>query len=167
MPTIQPKRTITLATDRDIQYLVHLQKLWSNQVGFLPRCALQRYIDRQTTLLVKENGQHAGYLNWTLSRKGLLRFIQVAIDPPLLRTALGTRLVHHIEDAARRNRCSVIRFQCRTDLSANLAWQALGFTATAVYRPQTARNKPSLEWTKLLLDPTPFLPSPIQRVSGD
>lgn len=160
MPRIQPERTIALATADDVQYIVHLQKLWSNQVGFLPRCALQRYVDHQSTILVKESGQHAGYLNWTLTKKGLLRFIQVAIDPPLLRTALGTRLVRHIEAAARFNRCSLIRFQCRTDLDANLAWSALGFKPTALYQHQTARGLPSLEWTKLLLDPTPYLPPP-------
>lgn len=158
MPTIQPKRTLTLATPQDLAYVVHLQRLWSNQVGFLPRSALDRYIDSHQTLLVKENGQHAGYLNWTVARNGLLRFIQVAIDPPLLRTALGTKLVQHTEDAARRNNCSLIRFQCRTDLFANHAWSALGFRPTALYQRPTARRKPCIEWTKLLIDPTHFLP---------
>jgi len=164
MPSPQPQRTITAAALEDLPYIVHLQRIWSNQVGFLPKSALERYIDSKNTLLVKERGQHAGYLNWTVTRNGLLRFIQIAIDPPLLRTALGTRLVNFTEDSARRNKCSLIRFQCRTDLFANHLWQALGFYPSAIYHRQTARRKPCLEWTKNLIEPSRFFPNGGRRV---
>lgn len=144
---------IKIANNRDLSYVIHLQKTWSNQVGFLPKAALQRYIDNRATLLVHLNGQHAGYLSWQLTRKGLLRIIQIAIDPELLRGQLGTALVAYIEAAARRGSCSVIRCQTRIDLDVNLFANVRGYHPTAIFQSPTARRRPLIEWTKCLFDP--------------
>lgn len=149
----ETEHNIRLATDIDLSFIVHLQRIWSNQVGFLPRPALMRYIDNRSTLLVELNKQHAGYLSWQLTRKGLLRLNQLAIDPALLRGKLGTDIVTYIEKAARRGSCSVVRFQTRIDLDANLFFNDLGYKTTAIYHRPTARRRPLIEWTKCLLDP--------------
>lgn len=146
--------SIRLAALTDLKYVVHLQRIWSNQVGFLPRAALTRYIDNRGTLLVRNNGQDAGYLSWQLTKKGLLRLIQIAVDPQLLREKLGSDVVTYIERAARAGACSVIRFQTRMDLDANLFWNDQGYTTTAVFQHPTARRRPLIEWTKCLLNPT-------------
>lgn len=155
--------SIRIATLRDLSYVIKLQRIWSNQVGFLPKPALERYIENQSTLLVRLNNQHAGYLSWALSRKGLLRLNQLAIDPELLRGKLGTDIVHAVERAARKGSCSVVRFQTRIDLEANLFWADLGYTTTAIFQHPTARRKALVEWTKCLLNPATITEAIITR----
>lgn len=128
-----------------------MQKRWSNSVGFLPRCAFERYIEGQQILIVQENGEAAGYLSWTFRKDGIVRLPQVAIHPDLLRTTLGTRLLHRIETAARKGNCSLIRLRSRSDLHANSFWPSVGFTCTAVIAKPSIRGLPLLEWTKQLL----------------
>lgn len=150
---MSPRRSIRPARSTDLAYLVQLQKRWSNAVGFLPRVAFIRYIDEHKILLVSENGQPAGYLTWSIRRDGMLHIPQVAIEPELLRTTLGTRLIHRIEKAATAGSCSVVRLRSRSDLSANSFWPTVGFSLTATIARPTARGLPLLEWTKCLLRP--------------
>jgi len=150
---MHPARTIRLANESDLTFVQHLQRTWSNNLGFLPTSALQRYLRLRQCLLVLENDTPAGYLNWSLSRKGLLRIIQVAIDPDLLRTTLGTKVMRHVERAAHRGHCSALRLTSRVDLPANQFWPILTFQPTAVLQPRTTRNQPHIEWTKPLLSP--------------
>lgn len=147
----QPHRSIRPANPTDLAYLIKLQKQWSNAVGFLPRAAFVRYIDEHRILCVFENGQHAGYLTWALRRDGMLHIPQVAIEAELLRTTLGTRLMHRIEKAAIAGSCSVLRLRSRSDLSANTFWPTVGFSLTATIARPTTRGLPLLEWTKNLL----------------
>ena len=143
-----------IARPADLSFVLHLQRVWSNAVGFLPKPALERYIDNRATLLVQHNNQHAGYLSWTLTKKGLLHLHQLAIEPELLRGRCGTDIMQYIERAARKGHCSVIRFQSRIDLAANIFFNGAGFKTTAVFMHPTARRKPIIEWSKCLLDPS-------------
>lgn len=145
--------SISIASESDVAYVVHLQKVWSNQLGFLPKPALQRYIDNKATLLVQLNGQHAGYLNWQLTKKGLLRIVQIAIEPELLRGRLGTETMAYIEAAAKRGSCSVIRLCTRADIAATLFFREQHFQTTAIFERPTARRQRIIEWTKCLIDP--------------
>lgn len=151
--TLPAHRSVTLATPADLPFVVHLQKLWSNNLGFLPRVALAEYINSKQLLLVRENGQAAGYLNWTCTKAGMVRIPQVALEPELLRTTVGSKIMAHLKRAAVRGDCSVIRLTSRSDLPANLFWPTLGFNVTAVYANPTKRNLPLFEWTMPLLSP--------------
>lgn len=140
--------------DTDISYVLDLQRRWSNNVGFLPRQTHERYLSRRQTLVVLQDGQHAGYLCWTCRPDGLVRVIQVAVDPELLRTTIGTKIMRHLHRAAVRGACSVIRLRCRSDLPANQFWPALGMRATATIVRPTVRGLPLLEWTAQVTDTT-------------
>lgn len=148
-----PRRSIRPATTADLPFLVYLQSKWTNNLGFLPRPALQRYIDKHSILIVAENTQHAGYLAWSMRPDGIVLIPQVAITPELLRTTLGTRLLNRIAKAAINGHCSVLRLRSRSDLPANSFWPTQGFTTTAIIARPTARGLPIIEWTKLLLSP--------------
>ncbi len=160
---IDEAHSLHLAGDADLSYVLHLQKVWSNQVGFLPKPALQRYIDNRTTLLVRLNNQAAGYLSWQLTKKGLLRLIQLAVDPELLRGKLGTDVMDYIELAAKRGSCSVIRFCARTDLACNPFFQDRQYQTTAIYERPSARRRPLIEWTKCLINPMKLTEALISR----
>jgi N-acetylglutamate synthase-like GNAT family acetyltransferase len=145
------KRTIRQATAADLSFLLHLQRTWSNNVGFLPRQCFERYTLSGQILVVTENATPAGYLSWTAAPNGLLRLPQVAVHPDLLRTTIGTKLLRHVVRAAQRHCCSVVRLTSRSDLPANDFWPTLGFRCTAILTPKTTRNRPLLEWTLPLI----------------
>ena len=149
-----PQRTVRPATSKDIKFVIGLQRRWANTVGFLPACAHERYIDAGHVLLVLENDEPAGFLNFTVTTKGLLRLPQVAIHPDLLRTTLGSKIMRALIRTAERRNMGAIRLTSRADLQANLFWPTLGFKPTAILTPKTTRNKPHIEWTKQLANST-------------
>ena len=148
-------RSVVVARPADLMYVVDLQRKWSNAVGFLPASALDRYIENGQCLLIRENDVPAGYLIWTArKRDGLVRVIQVAVDPDLLRTTLGTKVMRHLERAAIRAECSIIRLKTRSDLNANLVWPTLGMAPTAYIVRPSQRGLPLIEWTRQLASVT-------------
>lgn len=147
-------RSIRIATAADVDFVVSLQRAWSNALGFLPRCAHERYIDAGHVLIAMENGQNAGFVNFTVTPKGLVRIPQVAIHADLLRASIGSQLLRHLTIAARRGHCEAIRLTSRSDLAANLVWPTCGFHFTCLTRPASTRGYPLLEWTLPLYDPT-------------
>jgi GNAT superfamily N-acetyltransferase len=122
---------IVIATQKDLIYLSDLQKRWSNNVGWLPRAAHSDYIDRGHALRVDYNGTSAGYLIFSINRLGILTIPQVAIDPELLRTTLGTQVMRHAEEIAITSGCSIIRLRSRDNLTCNKVWPELGMIHTA------------------------------------
>lgn len=146
-------RTVRTGTIQDLPYLTDLQSRWSQNVGFLPRCVLERYLERQQVYLVAENTQHAGYLLWTFRPDGLVRVLQVAIEPELLRTTLGSKVMRSLERRAIASNCSIIRLKSRSDLPANQFWPLFGFKPTAIVARPSNRGLPLIEWTLQLLDP--------------
>lgn len=152
--TPTPNRSVRIATPNDLAFVVALQTKWSNNVGFLTRSALAEYITSGQMLVVLENGQHAGYLNWCCTRKGLVRVPQVALEPDILRTSVGTKIMNHLKRAALRGDCSLIRLTSRSELPANQFWPVLGFNITATYLNPTNRNLPLFEWSLPLINPS-------------
>jgi len=146
-------RTIRTATPSDLKYLVHLQKRWSNDVGFLPRQALLDYLERRGALIITQNAEPCGYLLFRPSKRGIVRIPQVAIDPELLRSTAGTCLLSKLKHAATANGCFALRALSRTDTLAHLFFPAIGFTATAVLPAPSKRHMPVIEWTHSLLTP--------------
>lgn len=151
---VKSHRSIRVARPADLSFILHLQKVWSNNVGFLPKCSFERYIDNHQILLINENDDSAGYLSWTFRHDGIIRLPQLAIDPQLLRRSLGTRIMNRIAAAGRAGDCSIIRLRCRSNLTANTVWPTLGFVVTAAVARPTARGFPVLEWTKQLMPAT-------------
>lgn len=147
------KRSVRLIREQDLLYLTHLQRVWSHNLGFLPKQAHARYARLKQGLVVLENNTPAGYLIWTISRKRLLRIIQVAVEPELLRTTIGTKVMRTIERAAAKQQCSALRLTSMANLPANLFWPELGFHSTLILTPESRKGLPHIEWTKQLVTP--------------
>lgn len=149
-----PARAVYTATAADLNFVLDLQRRWSNALGFLPKCCHERYINAGQVLIVLDNGLRAGYLNYTVTPRGLVRLPQVAVDASLLRSAIGSLLMRQITTAARRGHCEAIRLTSRSDLGCNLFWPTAGFFFSCLTRPNSTRGYPLLEWTLPLYDPT-------------
>jgi N-acetylglutamate synthase-like GNAT family acetyltransferase len=152
-PAATEARTIYPATARDVAFVVHLQKLHSGALGFLPRQTHERYIAMSRVLMVQENGCPAGYLNWLCTPAGLVRIPQVAVHPDLLRSHIGTQLIAALRAAALAGNCTTIRLTSRSDLACNAVWPTLGFTPTGYTTPANARKRPLIEWSLRLYSP--------------
>ena len=150
----QQTRTVHIATEADLSFVLDLQRRWSNALGFLPRCCHERYIAAKHVLIVRENGLSAGFCNFTVTPRGLVRLPQVAVHHDLLRASIGSKLLAAITTAARRGHCEAIRLTSRSDLECNLFWPTAGFRFTCLTRPASTRGYPLLEWTLPLYDPT-------------
>lgn len=147
-PDVEPNRLIRVATQADLSFVVHCQRQWSNALGFLPTCTLKRYIDARQVAVAEENGFPVGFVDWCGHAKSLLRVLQVAVEPDILRGRVGTDLMTMLKDFARDKQLSIMRLTCRAELAANHFWPTVGFTPTAIYHRETTRKVPLIEWTK-------------------
>ena len=144
-------RVVRLATPRDLSYLVALQNKWRHTVGFLPTQVFTRYVDAGQIAIAEENGWPVGYVNWCGTAKGILRTIQVAVEPEMLRDKVGSSLMQIMRQFASAHELSLIRLTSRVDLQANKFWPTLGFSPTAIFKRHTQRNLPLIEWSLPLL----------------
>ena len=144
-------RRVRLATANDLSYLVDLQNKWRHTVGFLPNSVLARYIDAGQVALAEENGWPVGYVDWCGNSKGILRTLQVAVEPEMLRDRVGSSLMQIMRQFASAHELSLIRLTSRVDLQANKFWPTLGFSPTAIFKRRTQRNLPLIEWSLPLL----------------
>lgn len=148
-----PDRKVRLATEADLEFVVHLQKVHRIELGFLTRSALANYIRINQCLVVLENGQHAGYLNWNLHYKGLLRISQIAVSEEILRSKVGSTLQRFMQQAAERAKCGVMRAIPRGDIYATTFFHDQGYTPTGTFSQCNQREIPHIEFTKMLYVP--------------
>lgn len=139
------------ASTADLSFVLDLQKRFSNQLGFLPRAAVEWYVSNGRVTIATADGQPAGYI---LGRPRLRCLPQVqpltqtAIDFEAQRRGLGLLLVQHALAEALRDGRSLLQAWCRVDLQANEFWSAAGFTAIAIREPPTARARPLILWRR-------------------
>lgn len=157
-PLFPPDSLIRTATARDMSFVLELQQRHSNALGFLPRAALDWYIDAGRLSLVLENGDPAGYivgrdkLRWNIALRPIT---QAAIDYSAQRRHHGLRLVARAALDAREAGQMAIQAMCREDLDSNAFWKAAGFEEIGRYAPQTARQKNMICWRLRLTNFTP------------
>lgn len=156
-----------IATLGDQRYIDALAKKFSNEVGFLPRTALEAYIAMGGVELALENGEPAGYilsrgyLRWNIAMRPIT---QAAVQFDAQRRHLGLELVARAEAHAREVGQIAIQACCREGLDANDFWQAAGFRKICRLDPRSQRNRQIIVWRKSLNDHIPpwfILPPPV------
>src|SRR4051812_20753088 len=84
---------IVQADERDLAYVVDLQKRNGDAVGFIPRQALAEKIELGRIWLARENGDPAGYLHHGSLSVPEVRIFQAAVQYDARRRHLGLALV--------------------------------------------------------------------------
>ena len=143
--------TIRLATPTDFPFVDSLQKTFRNQVGFLPRQAIEGKIARGQVSIALENGEPAAYL---LGQGGYQRdpsfgiIYQAAVSYDARRRLLGTALVQHFVDHLDPPPHSVrlIGLWCAQDIEANEFWSACGFEPIAAREGSRRRGRVHSVW---------------------
>lgn len=133
---------------RDLKFIDHLQKKFSEQVGFLPRVALEAHIAKLRVSLVLENDEPAAYL---LGKGNYLRdphfgiIYQAAVSYDARRRLIGTALVQHLMDHMEPG-VRLIGLWCAQDIEANEFWNACGFEAIAARHGSKRRGRVHIFW---------------------
>lgn len=146
------------ATPREMRFVIALQKRFSNQLGFLPREALEWYVQAGRLNLALENGEPAGYivgreaLRWNIAIRPIT---QAAIAFDAQRRHHGLALVADAETAACEAGQVAIQAMCREGIDANDFWKAAGFQLIGSYDPQTSRGRQMNCWRKQLTTAAP------------
>lgn len=140
--------TIETASENDISYIVRLQKKFSNQVGFVPKTAIQDHVRRMGYTICKVNGQHAAYI---LQSGGTIRpvhLIQVAVEEELWRNGIGTAMLDYVIQRSSNQNYPDITAYVREDLQANLYFTSRGFHEVRKRPGGSARGKLIIDYVR-------------------
>ena len=111
----------------DLGAVDELMKRYSQWLGFLPRKALQNYLEKGTVLGAKtDDGQLVGYLLYA-DRYDYFRITHLCVLEEYQRQGIAKRLVNDLKRIADTQK--VIKLNCRRDFPAHDLWQKLGFVA--------------------------------------
>lgn len=152
------KNPIRRARPQDLKFLSHLQKKFSNQLGFLPTQALQWYVEEGRVGVVTENGEPAGYVlgRPSFRYQRLLRPItQTAVAMDAQRRHLGMSLIDRVCNLARDEHQLAVQAVCAADLEANDFWLAMQFEAIHVFPANNTRGRELIVWRKLVTKTRP------------
>jgi hypothetical protein len=145
--------SIRRATLPDLKFIIDIQRRFTDQIGFLPKCKTEKSIYFGNVFLGNINGQEAGFLLYEpkLSCQPTTAIIvQAAIRMDAQRQTVGLHLVKNLCNLAYYNDSTVIQASCREDLEANIFWKAAGFTAIATRPGGKRRNFNIIIWRKQL-----------------
>lgn len=145
-----PIRPATLA---DLRFVTHVQKRFTDQLGFLPTPALEWYLANNGVTIANENDTAAGYLlgRPRLRWQPLMRPIyQAAVLMDAQRRHHGLQLLAVVEAAAIAAGQIALQANCAAGLDANEFWAAAGFKPIAHLTPANVRGRDVICWRKPL-----------------
>lgn len=167
--TNAPLQRIEVATLADYKFINSLALHFATSVGFLPRQAVEAYIQAGNVEVIYENGDPAGFLlgnpryRWCPQMRPI---IQAAISYDLHRQHLGLALVAHRQRQAIAAGQVALQCMCRAGLEANVFWKAAGFVEIGRLKPPVARKKEIICWRKFLTHKIPIQLAHLPPVAG-
>lgn len=137
--------SITLAHARDLPYIVDLSKKHAEELGFLPRAAMDAYLARGHVTLAKENGDPCGY--FLVGAPNLeQRIFQACVQLDARGYRHGLALLATMVASAATAGTRIITLHCRDGLASNGFWAACGFHLARTCLGGAARRKIVNEW---------------------
>lgn len=137
-------RTIRVATIADRQFIIDLQKKFSDQLGFLTTVAIDYYLEKGLVTLAQENDCPAGYIltaGYSLTSKLMRPIYQSAVCLDAQRGSLGTQLVAAVERNAVASGQRAMTLWCAEDIEAKHFWKSQGFVQIDDRDPKNTRNR--------------------------
>lgn len=118
-----------------VDFVDHMQRYRWQELGFLPRRALEEYADRGQIMIVHHNAQPAGFMLYYDGRHGnpprktpfTTKIHQICITDELRRQQLATTMIRKLTQLVANKGHTHIQCHCATDLPAVAFWEALGF----------------------------------------
>lgn len=147
------EQNIHIATEKELQYVIHLQKKFTNELGFLPYDALREYLLRKQIKIGEENSDPAGYLLFrpiSTQQKFVATIVQAAVQMDSRRRHLGLNLVQSLVEEAAANGSRILQCWCAADIEAREFWKSAGFIEVARKDPANTRGRELILYRKAL-----------------
>lgn len=122
---------LSTATEKDQLWIEHLQRRFSNQLGFVPRAAIPGLIEARNYIKLAINGSDAGFVLACGGTTKPVRISQIAVDEDLWRLGIGTAAIEMIRKNALAFRKPSVIVTVRHGLAMNQV--ALETGATHIY----------------------------------
>lgn len=145
-------------TTDHVKMMVHLQKRFSDHLGFLPEKALAWYAAENHVGIAKENGTGVGYIlgRPAFAYQPLMRPItQAAVFLDAQRRHHGLKLVEAVCHKAATAGQHVVQASCAADLDACDFWMEAGFIPVFLHKLENRRQRDIVIFRRLL---TPHCP---------
>lgn len=136
-----PMHPIRRATQSDLSYLLHLQRKFSDQIGFAPTTAYIDRIEKGHVLVTTENNDPAGFVLACCRLDRTLHISQAAVELDLQRDLHGASMLAYLAARARLAGCDRMTCTVRDNIPAHRFWQALGFTPMRERTGGSARKR--------------------------
>lgn len=117
--TLQGILCVQTATEKDALWIEHLQRRFSNQLGFVPRSAIPGLIEARNYLKLALDGNDAGYVLACGGTTKPVRISQIAVDEALWRLGLGSATIEVIRKKALAFRKPSVVVTVRDGLAMN------------------------------------------------
>ena len=121
----EPATTISVLTIADLDAVDELMKRYATTLGFLPRAALEDYLQKEGVLGAKaQDGRLVGYLMYAANRDRF-RIAQLCVSEVRRGQGVARKLLEALKASAGTQK--VITLRCRNDFLAHGMWPKLGF----------------------------------------
>lgn len=158
VPPTQSNAAVVRGIPTHVSAIVHLQKKFSNQLGFLPTKALEWYLENQHVGVAKENGEPVGYVlgRPAFKYQPLMRPItQAAVFLDAQRRHHGLALVNAVCEKAANAGQIVVQASCAADIDAVDFWHDAGFYPIGHHQLENARGREVIVFRRLLVPQCP------------
>lgn len=147
------ERQIAQVLPHDLTYEISLAKRFTDQLGFLPRQAVEHYSVMGGVWRIRQNDEPAGFIvvAWSQRVAPLTAAIyQTAVQLDAQRIHLALELESVIADEARGRGCHAIQVWCAAELPSNHFWRAAGYALTQTSEGGQRRKRQLILWVKRL-----------------
>lgn len=157
--------SIRVATEADMNSIIHLQDSWKDAIGRLTRSCHGEHVALGDTFLIEHNGQDAGYLVAHCGLEKRTTILQVAVHEDLLRTTLGTQLIQRVLHRAIGHHQLTLSLRTRVNLPANLFWPDVGFYFAGQSITRNRHKSLLNNWVRTLTKPI-YVPADILNLQA-
>ena len=142
--------TIAKLLPIDLEAVDELMKCHSQTLGFLPKVALQSYLEKGGVLGTKNNaGQLVGYLLYA-ANPNYFRIAHLCVLEEYRGQGIAKRLVNDLKASATTQRS--IKLNCRRDFPANTMWPKLGFVSLGEKPSRSGNGRFLTAWQLTLVN---------------
>ena len=140
--------TVSKLTSAWLDAVDELMKLNSKTLGFLPKQALQEFLDKGGALgAIGNDGQLVGYLLFS-SYPNYFRITHLCVAKRHRGKGIAARMVNRLRNEVDTQK--IIKLNCRRDFPANNMWPKLGFVAIGE-KPSRSKDNHYLKTWELVL----------------
>jgi hypothetical protein len=147
--------SIRLATETDIPFIDHLQKMHSHMVGWFPTKQIEAYVKGDHVLIAEDQHRNPlGYCSFKdqyLKRDDVGIVYQLNVLPLKQRGLIGASLVKAAFDRSAYG-CKLFCCWCAQDIQANYFWESIGFIPLAFRTGSRSKQRIHIFWQRRVRD---------------